>query len=295
MTVLARVRRALGFGPPGRQPPTAGPSEATLQVLLRTTYRSLLASGAQPPRLDEVGFKAYSQTDEDGILLWIFSVVGAPHRTCVEICAGDGIECNTANLLVHHGWTGLLVDGDPELVARGRRFYAANPNTRIHPPAFTHAWVTRDNVNAVVRDAGFSGEIDLLSIDVDGIDYWLWQALDVVDPRVVVVEYQDILGPEQALTVPYRDDFNAYEHPTTDGMPNYCGASLPAFVKLARARGYRLVGCNRYGYNAFFVREPLGREALPEVAVEECFRHPRVRWGMRERLPTVRDLPWVAV
>jgi hypothetical protein len=293
--LLGRVKRALWRpAPPAPLPDPVAP-ESTRQVLLRMLYKALLASGATPPRLDEVGFTAYSQTDEDGILLYIFSVIGAPHRTAVEICAGDGVECNTANLLVHHGWTGLLVDGDAALVERGRAFYRADPRTRIDPPAFVHAWVTRDNVNRIVRDAGFGGEIDLLSIDVDGMDYWLWEALDVVEPRVVVVEYQDILGPHDALTVPYQDDFNAYDHPTTDGMPNYCGASLPAFVQLARTRGYRLVGCNRYGYNAFFVREPLGREALPEIAVEECFRHPRVRRGMRERLPTVRDLPWVAV
>jgi len=97
------------------------------------------------------------------------------------------------------------------------------------------------------------------------------------------------------LTVPYRDDFNAYGYPTTNGMPNFCGASLLAFVKLARVRGYRLVGCNRYGYNAFFVRNPLGTREIPEVSVAECFKHPKVIWGMRERFPTVRDLPWVEV
>jgi len=65
------------------------------------------------------------------------------------------------------------------------------------------------------------------SLDMDGMDYWIWEAIEVVNPRVVVVEYQDMLGPDNALTVPYRDDFNAYVYPVTQGMPNFCGASCP--------------------------------------------------------------------
>ena len=81
----------------------------------------------------------------------------------------------------------------------------------------------------------------------------------------------------------------------TDGMPNFCGASLPAFVKLARKKGYRLVGCNRLGYNAFFVLNPLGERHLPEIDIRECFKHPKVLWGMKARFPTAKDLPWVEV
>jgi hypothetical protein len=97
------------------------------------------------------------------------------------------------------------------------------------------------------------------------------------------------------LTVPYADSFNANDHPTTDGMPNFCGASLAAFTKLARRKGYRLVGCNRYGFNAFFVRADLGVKELPEIPVADCFKHPKVIWGMQHRWPTVKDLPWVEV
>jgi hypothetical protein len=265
------------------------------QIQLAVTYRALLNSGQTLPALSDVGFKVSSQTDEDGILLYIFSIIGATSRTAVEICAGDGIECNTANLLLNHGWSGLLVDGNEMLVNRGREFYRRHPHTCVYPPTFVHAWITRDTINDLVRGHGFAGEVDLLSLDLDGVDYWIWQALDVIQPRVVVVEYQDIIGPDRALTVPYQDDFDASRYPSTLGMPNFCGASLLAFVKLARARGYRLVGCNRYGYNAFFIRNPLGEAAIPEIAVGDCFRHPKVLWGMKERFSSVRDLPWVEV
>lgn len=265
------------------------------QLQLKLTYQELAKSGGALPSLKEVGFRAFSQTDEDGILLYIFSIIGAANKTSVEICAGNGIECNTANLLINHGWHGLLVDGVEANVKLGRTFYQRNSSTYIFPPAFVHSWITRGNVEELLRKNGFEGEIDLLSIDIDGVDYWIWDAIKVIRPRVVVVEYQDIIGPDRSLTVPYSDDFNAYIYPTTNGMPNFCGASLPAFVKLARKKGYRLVGCNRFGYNAFFVLNPHGERHIPEIDIRECFKHPKVLWGMKERYPTVKDLPWVEV
>lgn len=184
----------------------------------------------------------------------------------------DGIECNSANLIINHGWHGLLVDGNEDLIEAGIKFYQKHPSTRTYPPVSVHSWITRGNVNDLLVKNGFQGEIDLLSIDMDGVDYWIWEAINCVDHRVVVVEYQDIIGAERACTVPYSDSFNAHGHPTTQGMPNFAAASLPAFVKLARSRGYRSVGCNRYGFNAFFVKN-----------------------GRREKVPVVKDFPWVDV
>ena len=209
------------------------------QLQLKLTYRALVESGGVLPGLKEAGFKAFSQTDEDGILLYIFSIIGTANKTCVEICAGTGIECNTANLLINHGWHGFLVDRSEASVKIGQEFYKKNPCTHVYPPVFVHSWITRDNINDVLGKNGFEGEINLLSIDLDGVDYWIWDAIKVIRPRVVVVEYNDIIGPDKAMTVPYRDDFNAYIYPTTLNMPNFCGASLAAFVKLA---GERAIG-----------------------------------------------------
>jgi hypothetical protein len=263
--------------------------------MLQMMYRDMVRSGKEMPRLEDVGFKVHSQTNEDGILLYIFSVIGAHGRSCVEICAGNGVECNSANLIINHGWTALLVDGNEQCVAGGTEFYRKHRSTYVYPPTFLRAWITRDNVNDIIGEHGFRGEVDLLSIDLDGVDYWIWDAITVIEPRVVVVEYQDIIGPERALTVPYQDDFDAWIHPLTNGIPNFFGASLPAFAKLARRKGYRLVGCNRLGYNAFFVRNGHGDQYLPEIPVAECFKHPKVLRGMKERFPTVKDHPWVEV
>jgi hypothetical protein len=279
----------------GQRSTTIQYPDAASQFQLKVTYWTIAKSGGALPGLAQAGFKVFSQTDEDGILLYIFSIIGCATKTSVEICAGNGIECNTSNLIINHGWHGLLVDGNEVLVKQGIEFYKKNPHTYVYPPTFAHSWITRDNINEVIRKNGFNGEIDLLSIDMDGVDYWIWEAIKVIEPRVVVVEYQDIIGPDKALTVPYNDTFNAYEHPTTLGMPNFCGASLSAFVKLAKAKGYRLVGCNRYGYNAFFIKNPLGEKEIPEIPVRDCFKHPKVLWGMKERFPTVKDSPWVEV
>jgi len=268
--------------------------DAGVQLALRLAYR---AAGPAPlgVALAEYGFSCYSQTDEDGILLYLFALAGTTNRTCVEICAGDGIECNSANLILNHGWTGLLVDGDESNVARGAAFYAQSRQAWVYPPRFAHAWVTRDNVDQLLADNGFSGEIDLLSLDLDGVDYWIWEAITEVTPRIVVLEYQDILGPDRAWTVPYADDFDAWRHSSTGGMPNFAGASLRAFVKLGERKGYRLVGINRYGFNAFFVRDDVGPELFPELAVEACFGHPKTQAGIRDRFPLVAELPWVEV
>ena len=270
-----------------------GPDVGT-QLLLGRAYRAEADEPLTRP-VSEYGFSCYSQTDEDGILLYIFSRIGVETRRCVEICAGDGIQCNTANLILNHGWHALLMDGDHDNVSRGRRFYAKSSRTCVYPPRFLQAWVTRDTVNDILVDNGFSGGIDLLSLDLDGVDYWIWDAITTIQPRVVVVEYQDILGPERSWTVPYSDDFAAGRYSVTESMPNFAGASLRAFAKLGKRKGYRLVGVNRYGFNAFFIKDDVGVEMIPEIDIKECFAHPKNLTGMRDRFPLVAQMPWVEV
>ncbi len=268
---------------------------AISQILLQREYVRALRNGEPAPNFEDVGFQVHSQADEDGILLYLFAVAGARHKTCVEICAGNGLECNTANLILNHGWHGLLVDGNPELVAEGTAFYRRDRRTCVFPPCFVRSWITRDGVNALLVDNGFRGEVDLLSLDLDGVDYWIWDAIAEIEPRIVVAEYQDILGPERSCTVPYSDDFDSSRYPKVDGKPNFAGASLAAFVKLGRKKGYRLVGANRYGFNAFFVRNDVAFHEIPETSVADCFRHPKTIADQATRFPSVAGLPWVEV
>jgi len=261
-----------------------------VQVLLALKYRELHRDGRPLPGFDQVGFRSYSQNEEDGIILFIFSLIGTTNKKAVEIGVGDGTECNTANLIINHGWTALLFDGDRANVLRGQEFYARCPDTWVFPPTFVHAWIEMENVNQLIRDNRFQGEIDLLSIDIDGNDYWVWKAIDCIQPRVVVVECHNIWGPERAVTIPYRRDFNKFNL-----HPDYSGASLAAFVKLGREKGYRLVGCNRYGFNAFFIREGVGEQVFPEVPAAQCLNHPQALLGRQTRLLEVKDYEWVEV
>jgi len=265
-------------------------TDQAAQRSLAMQYRFFATTArAALPELKDTYMRAFSQNGEDGVLLFLFSVLGTTSRVAVEICAGDGIQCNTANLIVNHGWDGLLVDGNPSLVERGRKFYSRCPDTFSSPPIFLNEWVTAENVNDLVIDSGIGVDVDLLSLDLDGVDYWVWKELDIISPRVVVLEYQDIWGPDVAKTVPYRPDF------TGDPAFNYQGASLLAFVKLARSKGYRLVGTERLGFNAFFVRDDVGPDVIPEIDHRQCFSHRKVREGMHDRLPMVEHLSWVDV
>jgi hypothetical protein len=267
------------------------PVDRGSQLLLALRYKELAEKGVVVP-FDDVEFRNYSQNGEDGILWYVFSLVGTANKRSVEICAGNGRECNSANLIINHGWTGLLVDGNPDHVRAGREFYRTHPDTFTYPPQFAEAWVTAENVNELILSNGVSGEIDLLSIDIDGIDYWLWKAIEVVSPRVVIAEVQAIWGSEASVTVPYRPDFKAE---FIQGFGVYSGASLPAFVKLGKSKGYRLVGSQRYGFNAVFLRDDVGQELLPEIGAEQCFGHPFAKWAYNELRPLVADRAWEKV
>jgi hypothetical protein len=264
-------------------------NEAAAQKTLMQQYRLLAATAPDRlPDLRDVGFRKYSQFEEDGILLYIFSLISPTNRTCVEICAGDGRECNTANLIINHGWWGHLFDGNENNVRAGTAFFAQCKDTFLHPPRFTKAWVTAENVDDVIAASGAAGPIDLLSLDIDGVDYWIWKAITVIEPQVVVCETHNPIPPDKALTVPYDPNF-VFE------SENYRSASLAAMTKLGREKGYRLVGTHRFGFNAFFVRDGVGEEFLPEVDVASCVQDPYSKLARDERWPLAKEHDWQEV
>jgi len=268
------------------------PSTVVEQKTLCASYRHQYISNLAPLSFNDVGFRLYSQHEEDGILLYIFSLIGTTNKKSVEICAGNGIECNTANLIINHRWIGLLCDGKEENIKEAKQFYATNSDTKYWPPTIKKEWITKGNVNTVIEQNNFNGEIDLLSLDIDGIDYWLWKEISIISPRVVVLEFNHLWGPEKSVTVPYKDDFIV---DFTEYGSDYAGASLKAFVKLGRAKGYRLVGTNTIATNAFFVRNDIECSWLPEVETSTCFDHPRAQFGMEKRLLGVKDKEWEEV
>ena len=269
--------------------PSVKNDEPVAQKALMQYYRMLATTNPDGLlSLRDVGFRKYSQFEEDGLLLYLFSLIPPINRTCVEICAGDGQECNTTNLIINHGWWGHLFDGDATKVQSGVKFFARHKDTFLYPPRFTHAWITASNVNNLVAESGARGPIDLLSLDLDGMDYWIWEALTVIDPQVVVCETHNVVPPDRAVTVPYDPDF-------VSKTPDYLGASLAAMNRLARKKGYRLVGAHRFGFNAFFVKQGVAEAFFPEVEIAACVQDPFSEYARRERWPRVKDQRWQEV
>jgi hypothetical protein len=289
---LAELRSLIVHLQGGLSSPKLTTADKVSQLVLLNQYRTLARAQEPLPSFEDTEFRAFSQNGEDGVLLFVFGLLGMGERRCVEICAGDGVQCNTANLIVNHGWNGLLFDGDEELLQLGRAFYSRLGDTFSYPPKLVSAWINRDNVNELIEANGFDGPIDLLSLDLDGMDYWIWEAIEVVQPRVVIAEIQCIWGADRAVTVPYSENFQTQ---LTSHFGVYSGASLPAFVKLARRKGYRLVGVQRLGFNAVFIQSGVGEDLFPEVTIESCVNRPFVSWAKREFLPTVANLEWIDV
>lgn len=209
-------------------------------------------------------YRVYSANGEDGILLYIFWRVGTTNCRFVEFGIGSGRECNTANLSLNFGWRGLLMDCDEQSVTAARAYYRRMLGKKSSRIKIVDSVVTAENLDGILLKNGVDGEIDLLSIDIDGNDYWIWKAGTSIAPRVVVIEYNASLGCEKSLTVKYD--------PTSLSFNNhYAGASLAALTKLAKSKGYILVGCESMGVNAFFVRQDVAQAKLLEVSVKDAY------------------------
>lgn len=231
-----------------------------LRLLQREAYKD---SDILAPGFPTTGLSVNSMQGEDGHLLHIFKQIGVTNRRFVEIGIQNGLECNTANLTFNFGWSGVLIEGSAEDAAAAQRNYACFPGVTVK-----QSFVTKENVVELLRGANAHPEADLFSLDIDGNDYWIWEALTDFKPRVVVVEYNAVFGAERAVTIPYAADFCAgSKHPRL-----YCGASLAALTKLAKRKGYVLVGCADLGPNAFYVRADQLNAKLPEVSVKDAYR-----------------------
>lgn len=232
-------------------------------------YQQLSREG-ELPALSETGFRVFSQFEEDGKILFIFSVIGMGGKKFVEIGSDDGVNSNSANLYFNFGWHGLFIDGNERSIRRGRKFFGKYPHPWSVAPLFKQALVTRENVNELLESHDLAGEIDFLSIDIDGNDYWVWDALEIASPRVVMIETHNRFGMRN-IVVPYDPDyFWPGKHPI------YHGASPVAMTKLARRKGYRLVGANALGFNFIFVKNGIGELEFPEVTVESVLKHPLI-------------------
>jgi hypothetical protein len=204
-----------------------------------------------------------------------------PERTFVEFGVENYIEANTLFLLKHRQWRGLVIDGSDaniDSIKRGSVFWR-------YDLAADCSFITKQNINEIISSAGVEGVLGLLSVDIDGNDYWVWLAIDCISPRIVVAEYNSLFGPTAAISTPYQSDF----YRTKAHASNmYYGASISALTHLARGRGYSLVAGNSAGNNVFFVRNdclgPLQAVLSADAYVAAAFREARSANGRVELL-----------
>jgi hypothetical protein len=287
------VARAVGLA---RRSLRTADSVAEVQAQLGD-LQSRWVAGLGPDELERAEFRVFSQFGEDGLIQFLVQRVPVGNRVFVEFGVEDYSESNTRFLLVHDAWRGLIIDA-----GTGHRRFLEDSRLawRTTVDAVT-AFIDRDNVNDVIRGGGAEGEIGLLSIDIDGNDYWVLDALDVVSPQILVAEYNSVFGPERAVTVPYDPRFDRAEKHYSH---LYWGASLAAVTRAADRKGLALVGGNRAGNNAFFVqRDSLGD--IPERTVADSWRPAQFRESRgtdgeltflsddTEKLRLLRDLPLV--
>lgn len=218
--------------------------------------------------LQQAEFKVFSQFGDDGIIQFLLSALPVCNDTFIEFGVEDYQESNTRFLMENDNWRGLVMDSSQDNVDRIRnRWYGTHDLTALQ------AWVTAENINNLLEDGGFKGPIGLLHIDIDGNDLHVWEAIEAVQPDILILEYNAILGSEHRLTIPYDPDF---DRRSAHWSWLYFGASLRALAESCDRKGYAFVGCNSAGNNAYFVRRPLiGR--VRETSVEDGFVMSRFR------------------
>lgn len=241
----------------------------------RLLIGTLLAQNIRTARsMDEAEFKVFSQFGDDGIIQYLIHTIKPPITKFVEFGVENYEESNTRFLLMNNNWRGLVIDGSQTHISHIRN----SPFFWRYDLTAVSSFITAENINQLLESNGFGGRIGLLSIDIDGNDYWVWKAITVAQPDIVIAEYNSLMGSERAITVPYKPDFyRAGAHYSY----LYFGASLAAFCELAQAKGYGFVGCNRAGNNAYFVKnELLG--SLPTLSPKEGFIEARFREGRNQ-------------
>lgn len=208
--------------------------------------------------LDQVEFSVFSQNGEDGIIDFLIELLEIEQNpnyqnAFVEFGVQNYTESNTRFLLQKRNWFGCVIDGSKENIN-----YIKHDNIYWkHDLEAICSFITKDNIDKIISDWLISRglkNIALLSIDIDGVDYYVWENISCISPAIVVVEFNALFGSEAKITVPYRDDF-------IRGKAHYShlffGASMQALIHLGRLKGYHFVGGDKSGTNLFFVKECL--------------------------------------
>ena len=257
------------------------------QILKQDTETSLVLQGKilselnrnkSSKNIQDYEFKVFSQNGEDGIIQFLIQNTEIKNKIFVEFGVETYKEANTKFLLLNNGWSGLIIDGD-------------NGN-----------FITKDNINEIIKSAGIEGEIGLLSVDIDGNDYWVFENIDCINPQILIMEYNSMFGDTHKISVPYDENFvRSQKHYSN----LYYGASIAALCDIANKKGYDLVGSNSFGNNLFFIRHDCNKLKIKltpkEAYVKSKFRESRDENGKltflshKEGLELIKNEPIVNI
>lgn len=244
--------------------------------ILQGKIMSELNKSKESNNIQDYEFKVTSQTGEDGIIQYLINKFPIKNKVFVEFGVEDYKEANTRFLLQNNNWSGLIIDGNKDFMERVKHSelgWKYNLKT-------VDSFITKDNINEIIKNAGIVGDIGLLSIDIDGNDYWILDSISCISPEILIIEYNSIFGPTSKVTIPYDEKFiRSVKHYSN----LYAGASISAITSLANKKGYSLLGSNNFGNNLFFIREdflPIKDQIPPEKAyVKSKFRESRDKDG----------------
>ena len=214
--------------------------------------------------LSEVEFQVYSQWGEDGIIDWLVNKFPEIPKSFLEIGTENYKESNTRFLLVNKNWDGFIIEADKNSVKdiKSQRVYWK------HNLTIENQFVDQNNINTIIKRINIPKKLGLLSLDIDGIDYWVLKKLSVLEPSIVICEYNSLFGQKKAITVPYKKNYiRSNEHYSN----LFYGASIKAFIDLLKKRNYFFIGTNSAGNNAFFVNQNIWKKAKKLIYEKKIF------------------------
>lgn len=226
--------------------------------------QSKLNTSSLEKNIKKKEFKVFSQWGEDGIIDYLISNLDIENKTFIEFGVENYSEANTKFLLLNRNWSGFVIDSSYENVQNIKK----NELYWKYSLTAKSEFITKENVNSALGESNFDKNLGLLSIDVDGNDYWIWEQIKDIDPSIVVIEYNSRFGKEKSYVVPYEKNFQRLKKHYS-GI--YYGASLKALIKLAIKKGYSFITCNSAGNNAFFVKKDLLNDKVKENNLEKGF------------------------
>ena len=214
--------------------------------------------------LSDIEFQVYSQWGEDGIIDWLITKYPEIPKSFLEIGTQNYRESNTRFLLINKNWKGFIIEADKAAVKdiKSQRIYWKHNLRAINE------FITKDNINNIIKGFNIPKKIGLLSLDIDGVDYWVLSKLSALDPSIIVCEYNSLFGQKKSVTVPYKSNFIRSEEHYSN---LYYGASINAFIDLMKKKNYFLIGTNSAGNNAFFVRKNIWNKVKKIIIKKKVF------------------------